>query len=126
MIRFEELDSLKPHEGISKKNFRKLMTEILRDGMIRNPIAVDMGTKTILDGHHRQKILIELGLSKIPVFFVDYSDPKIKVRSRNGLRVSKNLVIRKAMAGDLYPPKTTKHIIPRRPKNINIELEKLK
>lgn len=126
MIRLEKLASLKPHERTDTENFIRLAKNVIASGIIRNPLVADRRTRVILDGHHRHRILLELGLSKAPVFFVDYCDPGIRVLSRNGIKVSKDLVLKKALEGDVYPPKTTKHIIPARPKNINIGLEKLK
>ena len=126
MICLEKSKNLKPHEMVDRKHLSSVMGDLIRDGVLREPVIIDRETKIILDGHHRCEALKKLGFSRVPVFPVDYSSPEIEVVSRNGLKVSKELVIRKGLGGDPYPPKTTKHIIPKTPKNINIELEMLK
>jgi hypothetical protein len=40
--------------------------------------------------------------------------------------ISKEEVIEHVLLGKKFPPKTTRHIIPNRPKNCNVPIEKLK
>jgi len=77
----ETIDSLKGHEQVDPLHLEKLKRQILRDGHQRDPIVVDASTDVILDGHHRAEIFKSMGLTRIAVHRVDYSDPRIEVRS---------------------------------------------
>lgn len=117
---------LKPHERIRKIHARKLLKQIAVDGMIKNPIVADRNSGVILDGHHRVWVVKNLGLTKIPVYLVDYQDRKIKVVSwRKGGKITKRQVIEAGISGKLLRPKTSKHRIPDRPKGTNVLLNKL-
>lgn len=77
----ETIDSLRGHEQTDPLHLEKLRKEILRDGYQRDPIIIDARTNVILDGHHRSEIFRSMGLTRIAVYRVDYSDPGIEVRS---------------------------------------------
>ena len=50
--------------------------------------------------------------SKIPVIYVDYQSPKIKVKdAMNGTTISKKRVIEAALKRRLFPPQSTWHYI---------------
>ena len=51
-IELIRLGLLKEHEGVNEKHLDGLLTEIVRDGMIKNPIIVDHNTMVIKDQHH--------------------------------------------------------------------------
>jgi ParB-like chromosome segregation protein Spo0J len=65
----------------------------------------------ILDGHHRYAALVRLGARRIPVAFVDYKDPKIRIESWRAQETppTKAEVVARAVAHHLFPPKTTRH-----------------
>ncbi len=48
-----DLMTLKEHEQIRPEYLEQLKDEILSDGILKMPIAVDKTTYIILDGHHR-------------------------------------------------------------------------
>ena len=114
----------------------ELKNEILSDGVLKMPIAVDKATYIILDGHHRLHALRKIGCKRIPVILFDYRSPEIEVLPhREGEIVTKEMIIQTALAGRRMPPKTSKHMILVRGKLqhisilemvINIPLEKLK
>jgi len=111
-IRVVKTSLLRGHERIDPKRLYNLKTEIESDGILKRPIAVDINTKVILDGHHRIEALKLLGCSKIPVLFVDYQSPKIGVRTaENGEEYSKEKVIEAALKGKPLPPKSTWHYV---------------
>jgi hypothetical protein len=125
-----DLDELREHEGIEPVHLEKLKNQILKDGILKKPIVVDRSTKIILDGHFRFNALKQLGCSKIPVFFVDYSSPRILVEGwRDGEAVTKKDVIRAGLTGKKLPPKTSKHMlrlhISEIAKKVNIRLAEL-
>jgi ParB-like chromosome segregation protein Spo0J len=131
-----ELDKLKPHEGVDSVHLRELKKEIKGDGILKFAIAINKNRNIILDGHHRVAALKELGCTKIPAIFVDYSLSNIEVQSqKNGIQLTKDKIIRAGLSLKKLPPKTSKHMIKIGnsikhisviEKRVNIPLEKLK
>lgn len=78
-ISVAEVSSLKPHEETIPEAEINLMNQILHSRMFRHPIIVDRNTNVILDGMHRHKVALRLGLKFIPVIYVRYQDPSIKI-----------------------------------------------
>lgn len=122
-IKLIEIKKLKPHEKTNLARLKKLKKRVLIDGKIKNPVIIDRKSLTILDGHHRVETVRLLGLNKIPAYLVNYNDSKIKVLPRKKIQVSKKLVLLRAMHGNKFPPKTTRHVIPKRPLGCNTPLE---
>lgn len=75
-IKFIQHNLLKQHEKINTNHLKLLLNQIKHDGILNHPIIVDKNTLIILDGHHRFNVLKKLGLSIIPVYFVDYKSKK--------------------------------------------------
>ena len=119
--------TLVKHIQKQRKNLEKIKNQILSDGYLINPIIVDQENLVILDGHHRAEALKLLGYKKIPAYVVDYFDKEIRVvQRRPEIPISKEAIIQKALAGEVFPCKTSKHFIPNRPKKVNIPLMNLK
>ena len=111
-IVFVRTEELKEHEEIRPDYLEELKNEILSDGILKMPIAVDRKTYIILDGHHRLHALKRIGCTQIPVVFVDYQSPDIQVIGwRGGEKVTKELVLDRALSGRRMPSKTSKHMI---------------
>lgn len=126
-IKIIAIKNLKPHEEIIPENLEKVKEKIEKNGYLINPVIVDRDSLVILDGHHRVKALYMLGYRNIPAYLVDYSDSEIKVfQRRPEIPISKEIIIAKALAGEVFPCKTSKHVIPARPMHLNIALENLK
>lgn len=121
-----ELEKLKEHEEISLDHLIELKQEIEKDGFLRNPIIVDKNTNIILDGHHRFNSLKRLNCTRIAAYLVNYKSPEIKVQSwRRGVKVTKKDVIKAGLTGKKLGVRTSRHIIPDRPLNLNIPLKDL-
>lgn len=126
-IKIISIADLRPHEEIIPENLERVKEKIRDKGYLINPIIVDRDNLVILDGHHRVKALKLLGYKKIPAYTVNYFDKKIKVLQRRPeIPVTKEIIIKKALAGKVFPCKTSKHIIPERPMRLNVSLEILK
>jgi hypothetical protein len=111
-IVFIRIEELREHEEIRPDYLEELKNEILSDGMLKMPIAVDRSTYIILDGHHRLHALKRIGCKKIPVVLVDYQSPEIEVIPwRESEKVTKEMIIHVALTGGRMPPKTSKHMI---------------
>lgn len=131
-----DLDLLKEHEEIRPEYLEQLKNEILLDGILKMPIAVDKTTYIILDGHHRLHALKKIGCRRIPVILFDYQSPEIKVvPHRDGEIITKEMVIQTVLGGRRMPPKTSKHMVMIEGEQkhisvletvVNISLEKLK
>jgi len=109
---FVDLGMLREHEEIRPEYLEQLKDEILSDGILKMPIAVDQTTYIILDGHHRLHALKKIGCKRIPVILFDYQSSGIEVvPHREGETVTKEMVIQTALAGRRMPPKTSKHMV---------------
>ncbi|MFH1399618.1 MAG: ParB N-terminal domain-containing protein [Candidatus Woesearchaeota archaeon] len=126
MIQLVEIESLLSHEQLDPSNLKKLLKHIAEDKMIKEPIVVDSSTNVVLDGHHRCGVAQQLGLKRIPVQFVDYCSDNIRVfPRRSNIAVSKEIVIERALKHELFPAKTTRHVVPK-VEEVNIELDRLR
>lgn len=75
----ESIDRVRIHEEIIPELREELASEMRSSGMARDPAIVDLKTRVVLDGMHRVAALQKIGCSYMPVCFVDYQNPGIKV-----------------------------------------------
>ncbi|MBU1091313.1 ParB N-terminal domain-containing protein [Patescibacteria group bacterium] len=110
-LKIIEISSLLPHEEIDLDHFPKLLEEVKKNKFVV-PVVADKKTLVILDGHHRFTIMKTLGFKVMPAYLVNYNDTNIKVTPRRKeYVVTKKEIIQRGLTGNLYPYKTTKHII---------------
>ncbi len=124
-----EIGKLRPHEAVEPNRLRRLLAAIRADGFLRRPIVVEDEFYVILDGHHRYEALRRLGCTKVPVYLVHYEDPAIRLTTwpAAGVRsVTKAEVRSRGTRGDLFPPKTTRHLLPKENLEKHIPLEELR
>jgi L-serine kinase (ADP) len=106
------LAKLRAHEEIEDEKVDALVAEIRRSGVVADPIWVARGSDVILNGHHRVAALRRLGAERVPAWLLDYDDPSVDLgRWGPGPRITKDEVVRRARAGRLFPPKTTRHTV---------------
>ncbi len=104
----------KPHEQTRPDLLSQLIEEIERDGVLKVPVLLEREHHVILDGHHRWEALRRLGCRRIPAYVVDYSSEEISVTTWPGAivaTVTKEEVVAHGVKGDLFPPKTTRHLL---------------
>ncbi|MFQ5911055.1 MAG: ParB N-terminal domain-containing protein [Thermoplasmata archaeon] len=109
-----DLEVLHSHEAISPEILGCLAEQIAKDGALIKPIVVDNESYVILDGHHRYEALKRLGCRRIPVYLVDYLDDAIEVVTWPGAvvnEITKEEIVAMGLSEELYPPKTSRHII---------------
>ena len=110
-----EVSGLRPHEEIKPKSLERMLGAIQNRGGYLKPILVDRASRAILDGHHRYNSALQLNLRLIPAIEVDYlEDESIQVRSWPGkehLEIDKQTVLKMAMSSEVYPPKSSKHLM---------------
>jgi len=98
-------------------------------GLYKKPLLVDRYSGTILDGHHRFEVAKKLNLECIPCVLIDYvNDSSIGVDiwpycGRNS--ITKQQVVKAALTGRLFPPKTSRHRISDGLPSISIPLSRL-
>ena len=110
-FRLVPISSLRPHEQIDPGDVRRLAAEIRTLGIVREPIWVTEGDGVILNGHHRYAALRAIGVRRVPAWVVDYSDPAMELgRWDSGPPLRKEDVLGRARAGELFPPKTSRHV----------------
>ena len=105
---------LRPHEQTRPELLAQLVAEIERDGVLKIPVLVEREHHVILDGHHRWEALRRLGCRRIPAYVVDYSSEEISLTTWPGAivaTVTKEQVVDHGVRGDLFPPKTTRHLL---------------
>ncbi|MEM1619564.1 MAG: ParB N-terminal domain-containing protein [Fervidicoccaceae archaeon] len=120
------LDVLRPHERVSEERVALVMEEISRTRALAAPILVDSKTLVVLDGHHRLEALKRLGARYAPVLLVDYDCDLVEVAAwREGEIVTKELVRRAGLTGELLPPRTSRHVLKFEPPRRVFSLEEL-
>jgi len=113
IIGIEELpvNSLVPHEKVllDKKDILKNNLKYKDDDIIISTIIVCSESNLIIDGHHRYTALKELGYNKIPVTVINYFSNYIITDEKDSL--SKSKIINNSLNGNLFEPKSTKHLV---------------
>jgi len=72
--------SLLPHEEIIPEQLEKIVGQIRRDGVQKDPVIVDRDSGAVLDGMHRLAAFGKLNLENVVCCLVDYSSPGIELR----------------------------------------------
>ena len=106
-----QYDLLLPHEHVIEPRKEALIKYLMSYEVIIIPtILVCEKSLMIIDGHHRYFALTAMGVKSIPVNTINYFSEKILTHENPGMAVPKNDLILSAKKGNLYPPKTTKHV----------------
>jgi len=104
------LRELRAHERIDETNTLELVALLRRTQVVADPIWVARGSSVILNGHHRVEALRRLGAVFAPAWILDYESELIHLeRWHPGPPIAKSEVVRRAIEGRLFPPKTTRH-----------------
>ena len=93
------------------------------------PLLIDRKTGTILDGHHRTEVARRLKLKCLPCVSVDYLDDDgiiLNIWPKSGRdSLDKSEVIEAALSGELFPPKTSRHLLSDHLPPISVPLSRL-
>ena len=93
-----------------------MLGKIRHQHLVDEPLLVAEardGLFVVLNGHHRLAALQELGARRAPAWVVEYEGEAVVLERWPGARVethpTKAEVVERALRGDLFPPKTTRH-----------------
>jgi cytidyltransferase-like protein len=126
------INILKPLEKVFPTHLKNLEEMIDKDGFILKAIIADKQTGTIMDGSHRYVYFLKRGFKTAPVYWADYDDENVRVGARLKQRfliksdtITKKECRRRALEGDLFPPRTTRHFFTFRKADISLSLNSL-
>jgi choline kinase len=102
------VNELRHIEAFDPAKVDLLVEKIAREKFWTRPIYIDRDNNLVLDGQHRLEVAKRLNLRLMPVQKYDYSEVEIWSLRREEV-VTHELVIQRALAGDIYPYKTVKH-----------------
>jgi hypothetical protein len=106
------LRELRAHEEVDAAQVVRLAEKIRTRRVVADPIWVAASSGVILNGHHRVAALRRLGAARAPAWVVDYHSGVVRLeRWAPGPPIPKEEVERRAARGELYPPKTTRHLL---------------
>ncbi|MDC0598488.1 ParB N-terminal domain-containing protein [Gammaproteobacteria bacterium] len=111
MIELVSVSELKHIEKFSESRVKWLQEKITDEGVWTQPLTISKDHSLVMDGQHRMEVAKNLGLSVVPCICFDYREVTIwSLRASHEVNV--DLVIEKALTGDIYPYKTVKHSYP--------------
>ena len=104
-------NELIPHEKVSNRGVNQLNHYIgnINHDIILPSILICNKTNVIIDGHHRFHALKLLNIALIPVSLIDYNSDLILTNEENSL--SKKEIIESAKNKNIFPPRTSRHVI---------------
>ena len=124
------VEALLPHEEVVEHRVDNLEKMTLRWRAYTKPLLVDRKTGTILDGHHRTSGAKRLDLMCLPCVLVDYLDDDkitLSVWPNSGREsLEKEEVVEAALSGNLFGPKTSRHLLSDHLPPISVPLDRLK
>ena len=123
------VETLLPHEKVEEHRVDNLEKMTLRWRAYTKPLLVDRKTGTILDGHHRTKVAVRMELQCLPCVLVDYLEDdgiSVSVWPNSGREsIQKEEVIEPALSGNLFEPKTSRHMLSDHLPPISVPLARL-
>ncbi len=128
------ITELKPLEKVFPTHLKNLEQMINKDGYVLKSLIADKKTGAILDGSHRYVFFLKHGYKEVPVIWSDYDDENVRVGTLLSHRflleqepsITKAECRKRALEGNLFPPRTTRHFFTFRKPDIYLSLEKLK
>lgn len=124
-----EIEELREHEAFQDGLLESCIKMLEDDGVFKYPILVDENYLIVLDGHHRVEALKRMGYTKIPVYLVDYWDAAIEVTTWPEAEVeniTKDMIIDMGRSDNVFPPKTSRHVVNVKLEERPVPLEELK
>lgn len=112
MINFVDVKQLRHIESFSPKRVDWLREKIISEGVWTKPLALDDKYNLVLDGQHRMEVALALKLKKLPAVKYNYGEVEVwSLRPRYSF--DWQVIVDRALRGEIYPYKTVKHRFPR-------------
>jgi hypothetical protein len=122
-VAIEPLAFARPSEEVDASHVAALVERIRTSGRWLIPIAVEQCSGIIMDGNHRLRAAIALGLEYIPCVPLHYSDPRVRIVDWNTGQPYDIQKIYQALACEqILPYKSTRHLFSPRLPETNISL----
>lgn len=105
---------LKAHEETIPERVKKIKDDIHTRGELMTPLWIEDSNDVVLNGHHRLAALKALGCELAPCVLFDYSSPKVEVQVCPGSSIksiNKKLILSAALTGNLFPPRSSLHVL---------------
>ena len=117
-IALRPLSSLRQSEKVDFEGVWLLADLIAGEGCWRKPIVVETTQGIIMDGNHRLRAAMRLGLRAVPCILLRYDDARVRDWN-TGEPFEIARIFRTIAAGALFPYKTTRHFFePRLPDTV--------
>ncbi|HVJ37965.1 MAG TPA: ParB N-terminal domain-containing protein [Stenotrophomonas sp.] len=107
-IELVPLAIIRPTERHYPEHADSLAADMRQHALWRVPIVIERSSNAVMDGHHRLVAARQLGLYFVPCLRLDYTQVRVSA-ARAGYDVCPADILRRALAADPYPPKTTRH-----------------
>jgi len=120
-----EVAKLHPVEGHDKKRVLRIKKYVVRKGYWIKPLRIEKNHNLVLDGHHSLEMAKDMNLKYVPVIGFDYDELEMW-SLREEIPLNKEIVIKNATKGNIYPYKTVKHKFPNVRCECDISLEELR
>ncbi len=122
-----EIEKLSAHEEINPDRLEEIISQMERENLVDYAILVENNHNVILDGHHRYFALKKMGADYAPVDRVEYfKDGLVKLEPRPNCpleKLTKKSVVKMGKSDEVFPPKSTRHILTRPEKMVNVNLD---
>lgn len=106
-------DTLLPTEEYSSDRLRVVSEMIRIAGEWTVPILVESSTRVVMDGHHRLASALQARFARVPCLLVNYyTDVRLEAWQDGG-PINPQEVVARGLSGQLFPPKSTRHILRR-------------
>jgi len=105
-VEYVPIDSVKPNSynpnRQNDRDFQLLLRSMREDGFTQ-PVVVQKSTREIVDGEHRWRAARELGMTEIPVVFVEMSAEQMRIATlrHNRARGSEDIELSSQLLRDL-------------------------
>lgn len=113
-----DITTLRAHERVNKRRVARVQKRLQKDHVVYRPILVDRDSLVILDGHHRVAALHAMGCKRVPAYLIRYGGTNVRVYLRRTsllMGFIKRGVVEMAMQHRVFPSKTTRHVLAKKP-----------
>lgn len=110
-VSVKPISFLRQSEMVDEDHVHSLASAIERIDAWTTPIPVETGTGIVMDGNHRLRAAMLLGLRYVPCIVLDYLDPRVRVTHWRTdapfciASIARHILYEK----QLFPYKTTRH-----------------